>query len=73
MQSLGKSVLVVRCQVPCRARQQRLVAAEIAVCQGRRWSRRPVPEHQADLDRVCARRVLASLLTRAIFRLVFSV
>jgi len=39
MQSLGKSVLVVRGPVPCRARQQRLVAADIAICQGRRWSR----------------------------------
>jgi hypothetical protein len=33
----------------------------------------PVLEHKADLDRACARRVLVSLSTRVIFRLVFSV
>ena len=38
--------------------RQHLVAAEIAVCQGRRWLELngwglPVREHQADLDRFC--------------------
>jgi uncharacterized protein (UPF0212 family) len=76
MQSLGKSVPVVRCPVP--AEHDNSVwwcgncglSGQALELNG--WGL-PVLEHQADLDRACARRVLVSLPTRAIFRLVLSV